>query len=255
MTVYLDFLHDLKDEVSDRLLYYFHKRAFSVTEKQNTSPVTEADLEIEQLIRNKAMQAFPTIALIGEEYEQYEPDKHATTKLIIDPIDATANFIRGVPIFATLLAFETDSIITDAMIIAPAIHATWWASETQGAFYNHEAIHVSSVAHLADACAFHGTLYGYEATGLPAGAQRLLSQTKRQRGFGDFYAPMLVAMGCGECSFDTNLACWDMAPIKLIIEEAGGTFTDFSGNPSIYHHEMLCSNSHVHDACLGYLNG
>tara|TARA_Y100000385_G_scaffold278698_1_gene327363 strand:+ start:69 stop:857 length:789 start_codon:yes stop_codon:yes gene_type:complete len=252
----LDFLKTVVELANDRLMHYFNTRSFSVSQKANTSPVTQADIEIETMIRDAAMHQFSNLTIVGEECGEEAPQEPQKTgvRLIIDPIDATANFIRGVPFFGTLLAFEENGVITDGLISAPAIGATWWASRGSGAFYNGQSMQVSGIDSVADACVFHGALYGYEAQGLPAGFQTFLARTKRQRGFGDFYAPMLVAMGSGECSVDANLQCWDMAPIQVILEEAGGQFSDFSGIPSIYSNHMVCSNGRVHEACLASLN-
>lgn len=251
----LDFLHTVVSQTNDQLMHYFNTRSFSVSQKANTSPVTQADIDIETHIRAAANQQFSGLTIVGEECDSEPPSEpqKSGVRLIIDPIDATANFIRGVPFFGTLLAFEENGIITDGLISAPAIGAMWWASRGSGAFYNGQRMQVSGIDSVADACAFHGALYGYEAQGLPAGFQTFLARTKRQRGFGDFYAPMLVAMGAGECSVDANLHCWDMAPIQVILEEAGGQFSDFSGKPSIYSHHMVCSNGHLHADCLASL--
>jgi histidinol-phosphatase len=251
----LDFLHTVVEETNDRLLHYFNTRSFSVSQKANTSPVTQADVEIETMIRKVAREQFPNLNIVGEECGSEAPSEPQKSglRLIIDPIDATANFIRGVPIFGTLLAFEENGVVTDGLISAPAIGATWWASRGSGAFYNGQRMQVSAIDSVSEACVFHGALYGYEAQGLPGGFHAFLAKTKRQRGFGDFYAPMLVAMGAGECCVDANLQCWDMAPIQVILEEAGGRFSDFSGNASVYSHHMVCSNGQVHEACLASL--
>ena len=247
------FFHNIAQEADRIARHYFQKSTLQVSEKSNTSPLSQADLEIETMIREAGAKAMPDTLIVGEEYDD-QGDSSATKKLIIDPIDGTANFIRGIPFFGLLLALEEDGVITDGFISAPALNQRWWASKGTGAFYNGESISVSPISDLADAQSFHGSLYGYEAQGLPDTIFRLLKSTKRQRGFGDFYAPMLIAMGCGEVCVDYNLQFWDIAPIKIILEEAGGKLTTLDGRDSIYEHHMVCSNGHLHQTCLEVLN-
>lgn len=247
------FFQSIVSETDRIAKHYFMKSTLKVSEKSNSSPLSEADLKIEQVIREAAAKQFPDICIVGEEYDDAGTSS-SRHKLIIDPIDGTANFIRGIPFFGTLLALEVDGEVIDGFISAPALNTHWWASKNKGAFHNHNPIQVSTIHTLSESQSFHGSLYGYEATGLPDTIFNVLKQTYRQRGFGDFYAPMLIAMGCGELCVDFNLQFWDIAPIKIILEEAGGKLTDIHGQSTIYSNHMVCSNGRVHDDVLTILN-
>ena len=196
------------------------------------TPVSAGDLAIENEIRSVVANDHPTLSIIGEEYGETIAD--STTKLIIDPIDGTKNFIRGLPFFGSLFAIEENGIITAGIVSAPALKDRWWASTNHGAFYNGSQIHVSKIDSLTQANGLHGSLFGSEACSTPEPVIQLLSDTYRQRGFGDFYPHMLVAMGCGEYAIDFKLNCWDIAPIKIIVEEAGARLqTPMEIKPSI----------------------
>ena len=168
-------------------------------------------------------------------------------RIIIDPIDGTRNFIRGIPLFATLLAIECDGEIIAGLVSNPIQREQWGAELGAGATYNGSPIHVSSVADLAASQVFHGSLYGSEAEGLPREkVLGVLSQTHRQRGMGDFYGHMLVASGAGEFSLDFGLKPWDLAPLKIIVEEAGGKVTNRDGGFSLTNGSLVCSNGVLH---------
>lgn len=253
MNTFQKFLHELANEGDLIARHYHQKRNFDVSTKSNTSPVTQADLEIEAKIRGIAQSKYPEMALVGEEYPPVETS--SGYKLIIDPLDGTSSFTRGIPFFATLLGIEYNGEIIEGLVSAPVTKDRWWASKGEGAYYNGERIYTSKIDSLAQAQAFHPGLYGYESTGCPPTWQKLLSQTKRQRGYGDYLSPMLVAMGCGEYSFDFNIQPWDMAPMMIILQEAGGQLTDLSGNKTIYSNHMICSNGAIHQTVLDILNG
>lgn len=250
---WLDFLQRLADFADEISRHYFQKLHLKVSQKTDSTPVTQADLEIEERIRKITEQTHPDIDILGEEF-QTKSTKNSSLKLIIDPIDGTQNFIRGIPFFATLLAIEEHGKIIAGVISSPIKNDRWWAGKNTGSFYNKNLIKVSKIKELTEAQAFHGSLYGYEAQTAPPTLLTLLAKTHRQRGFGDFFSHMLVAMGCGEFAVDFGLKPWDIAPIKIIIEEAGGKCTDIEGKSSIYTGSLLSSNKVLHKEIKEILN-
>ncbi len=253
MTQWIPFLTQLCDVADAIALAHFNNADLKIDLKSNMTPVSAADLAIENDIRALVKEHHPTISIVGEEYGETKGD--SPTKLIIDPIDGTKNFIRGLPFFGSLFAIETDGNVVAGMVSAPVLKQRWWAQKGEGAFYNGTQIHASNVSTLAEANGFYGSLFGSEASSTPDPVINLLKATNRQRGFGDFYPHMLVAMGCGEYAIDFKLNVWDIAPLKIIVEEAGGQCSDTRGNPSIYSGNVVSSNSILHDTVLSYING
>ncbi len=249
---WLDFLKSCADQADDIARHYFQTSRFKIQQKSNNTPVTQADLECESKIREMAQQFYPGLPIMGEEHGQCPPD--APLKLIIDPIDGTQNFIRGLPFFASLLAIEENGKIVAGTVSAPATKERWWASAGEGCFYNGTKIHVSDLSDISASVAFHSSIYGSEAKGACPGFLPVLQATKRQRGVGDYYCHMLVAMGCGEFAVDFNLNVWDMAPMKVIIEEAGGRMTNAYGEDTIYTPSIVTSNGKFHDQIVKILN-
>ena len=179
-----------------------------------------------------------------------ESKGEGATRLIVDPIDATANFARGIPIFATLLALEHDGQIVAGLVSAPALQRRWHAARGEGAFCGERRLRVSAVSKLEDAQAFHGSLAGGEAVPNTPKVTALVERTWRQRGVGDFYQHMLVAEGCGELAIDPVVAPWDVAPLGIIVEEAGGKATTVAGETDIYGGSLVSSNGILHDEAL-----
>jgi len=229
---WLKLLHALADETDKIALRYFSQCDLQVEYKKDNSPVTRADKEIEEYIRVAAKKYEPALGFYGEELGQDE----AELRLIIDPIDGTRNFVRGVPIFATLLAVEEKGRLLAGLASAPAIGYRWQAVRGQGAFLRRQnagaekQIRVSGISELGKAQAFHSSLAGNEIDAESARkVLNVLQKTERQRGYGDFYQYMLVAQGSGEIALDPELKPWDLAAPKIIVEEAGGKVTSFSG--------------------------
>ncbi|MEK9657403.1 MAG: inositol monophosphatase family protein [bacterium] len=239
------FLTRCADE-SDAMSRHYFEQALKIEEKKDKTLVTEADLAIERKIREFAADYDPELGVLGEEFGVSEGA--SSKKLIIDPIDGTVNFIRGIPIFGSLLAIEEEGEIVAAMVSNPMTKERWSAAKGAGAFFNEQPIQVSKIERLGEGQAFYGSLFGTEATGLPLDkAVALLGRTKRQRGIGDFLMHLWVAMGYGEFAFDVNLNPWDLAPLGLIVTEAGGQVTTLSGQPfSIYQPTILSSNGRFH---------
>ncbi len=232
------------------ILPYF-RSDLQVETKADQSPVTAADRAGERVIIDTLQRQFPTYGVLGEEFG--EQPGEADARWIIDPIDGTQNFIRGIPYFATLIALEEAGDITLGVVYAPAENDLLYASKGEGAFAGNERLTVSTVSELAQSMLVHGSLNLLLQAHLWEGFTRLVKATRRQRGFGDYFAHTFVCRGQAEVMLETDVKPWDLAPIKILIEEAGGRFTDFTGAPTIYTGNAIVSNGHVHDAVLELL--
>lgn len=234
------------DQADDIARHYYDKVDLSITEKEDKSVVSEGDIEIEKHIRSYIASHCPSLEIYGEEFGAC--DRHAPYKLIIDPIDGTSNFVRKIPVFGTLLGIEIDGQVIAGLVSNPIMNDRWVALRDKGATYNEEPIQVSSIQSLNNAQGFYGSLYGREARGHTDQLLKLLSKTKRQRGIGDFLMHMWVANGYGEFGIDFNLQPWDLAPLGIIVEEAGGVVTATSGASfDIYEGSILSSNGCFHN--------
>jgi histidinol-phosphatase len=248
---WLAFLDAVAGRADAIAMDFFHGRRFTVEEKPDLSPVTEADRAIEKAARDLAREQFPDLGIHGEELGLTQGG--SPTRLIIDPIDATRNFIRGIPVFASLLAIEDRGEIVAGVVSAPALRARWRAARGLGAFLNDQPIRVSRMSRLDQAQAFHGDIAGLAEPEPPPGFTALLERTQRARGFGDFYQHVLVAQGAGELSLDSGVKPWDIAPLQVIVEEAGGRATTLAGERSIYQGSLVCTNGLLHEQVLDAL--
>lgn len=238
---------DDADEIARR----HFRRAVQVDRKPDRTFVTEADTEVERRIRERLLAAFPDHGLVGEEYGTEAGD--ASVRWYIDPIDGTHNFMRGVPLFGTLLAAERDGELQVAVLSAPALDERWWAHRGGGAWARNRGqttprrMHVSDIRDLADAQVVYGGGRDIVASGRAPGFERLLDDVWRERGFGDFWGYTLVADGGAEAMVEVGLKAWDAAAPTVLIEEAGGRVTDLEGRRSIDTGSFLTSNGHLHD--------
>ncbi len=228
----------------------YYRTSFDVTLKADRSPVTEADREAEAVIVETLRRAFPDIGVLGEEHGAEGPQAR---RWIIDPIDGTRNFVRRIPIWATLVALEEEGEITVGVVYNPVTGELYSARRGGGAWLNGARLRVSDVSDLAAAYLVHAGLKFMRAAGYWAGLERLVDATDRQRGFGDYLGYTLIAEGKVELYAEADLKPWDLAPCKLLVEEAGGLFTDFEGRPTIYTGTALASNGRLHDAALALL--
>ena len=245
---WLPLLHDLADRADQISLGYFRASDLPVERKPDRSLVTKADLEVEAAVRDIVAKREPGLGVFGEEHGEQQGS--GGIRLIVDPIDATANFARGIPIYATLLGIEDQGEIVAGLVSAPALHERWHASKGHGAFAGNRRLRVSKVAALEDAQIFHSSLAGAEAVPNTKKIPALLEPSWRQRGVGDFYQHMLVAEGCGEIGLDPIVMPWDIAPLQIIVEEAGGKATTVGGERSIYKGSLITSNGLLHDTAL-----
>ena len=215
------------------------RSGLAVETKPDLTPVTEADHAVEDELRALLAQARPRDAILGEEQGT---TGSGPRRWILDPIDGTRNYARGVPVWATLVALEDAGAIRVGVVSAPALGRRWWAERGHGAFTGGERLEVSSVARVEDAV----LSFAYEH-GMPDIAGRAW----HVRGFGDFWAHMLVAEGAVDGAIDAlGLSEWDLAAVQVIVEEAGGRFSDLSGAPRIDGRGAITSNGHLHDELL-----
>ncbi len=252
-TSWLAFLLEIADRTDPIALERFRAQDLHVEEKPDRSILTEADLRVEEAARRITAERHPEIGVFGE--EQGERVGRASTRLIIDPIDATANFARGIPVFATLLGLEEAGEIVAGLVSAPALGARWTAARGAGAWSGRRRLRVSGISEVARAQIFHGSLAGNEVPRRVPGMLDLLQSSLRQRGFGDFYQHMLVAEGAGEVAIDPIMNPWDIAPLLVIVEEAGGRATTLSGERTIYGRSLVSTNARLHDRTLAILAG
>jgi histidinol-phosphatase len=237
--------------VAGEVILPYFRTALQVETKADQSPVTAADRAAERAIVEMLRREFPAYGVLGEEFGT-QPGQ-VDTRWIIDPIDGTQNFIRGIPYFGTLVGLEEAGEITVGVVYAPAEDDLLYAARGEGAFANGERLAVSTIAELAQATLLHGGLDLLLQGGYWERFTRLVQATRRQRGFGDYFAHTFVCRGQAEVMLETDVKPWDLAPLKILVEEAGGRFTDFAGVPTIYSGNAVVSNGRVHDAVLALL--
>jgi histidinol-phosphatase len=227
---------ELADAADDITMRYFQSATLSVRTKSDRTPVSEADEAVERQIRSMLAIERPDDGIVGEEFGSAT----STRNWIIDPIDATKNYVRGIPVFATLIALDDQM----GVVSAPAMQRRWWASRGDGAFCNGRAIHASRIDTIGSAYA-----------DLPYGDDTapLIRRCGRTRCFGDFWQHMLVAEGSIDIAYDPIAAWWDMAPILVIVEEAGGRFTNLAGEARADGGSGVSTNGALHDAVLAAL--
>jgi histidinol-phosphatase len=228
----------------------YYRTGFDVTLKADATPVTQADRGAEQAIREVLGGAFPECGFLGEELGAVGDQRR---RWIIDPIDGTRNFIRRIPVWATLIGLEEDGEITVGVIHNPVTGELLAARRGGGAWRDGARVRVSSVDALEEATLLHAGLRLLREAGCWDGFVRLVDVTGRQRGFGDYLGYALVAEGKAEIYVETDLKAWDLAACKVIVEEAGGRFTDFAGASTVHSGTALASNGRLHDAALALL--
>ncbi len=232
-------------------LRYF-RTDLRIEQKDDRSPVTVADRECEQCIVTMLRQAFPDYGVLGEEFGE---QSGKGPRWIVDPIDGTKSFIRGIPFFATLIALEEDGEITTGVIYAPALNDLLYAQKGDGAFDSSGPIRVSVVETLAQSMLLFGGPGVLRSGGYWPAYERLVDRSARQRSYGDYFGYTFVARGQAEAVIDADLKPWDLAALKVIVEEAGGRFTDFEGRRTIYGGNAIASNGRVHEELCAVVSG
>ena len=230
----------------------YYTGGFDVTIKPDDTPVTQADREAEQAIVAALGRAFPDWGFLGEEFGATGA---TDVRWIIDPIDGTKNFVRHIPVWATLLALEAHGEVVAGVIHNPVTGELYAARRGGGARLNGRRVAVSDVGEMWSATLLHAGLRLYRKAGVWDGLLRLVDATERQRGFGDYLGYALVAEGKAEMYIEVDLKPWDLAPCKIVVEEAGGRFTDLAGTPTIYSGNALATNGSLHDTALALLAG
>jgi histidinol-phosphatase len=236
---------------ASRLAMQYFDGTFTVERKADESPVTIADREAETLLRKTLSTAFPDDGFLGEEHGA-EPGTSGF-RWIIDPIDGTRNFVRGIPIWGTLVGLEYEKELVAGVIEAPAIGHRWHALRGNGAFHNERRVRVSDVTDLSKSTIFYTSLPWFQKADRVDQFLEFTRRSEVQRGFGDFYGHVLVAQGSGELMVEYGVHAWDVAAIKPIVEEAGGRFSAWDGSQDIERPDVLVSNGHLHDEALRIL--
>ena len=249
--------HQLADAADAITLGRFRALDLHVESKPDLTPVTDADQGAEREIRRLLASSRPADAVLGEEYDDTGTGPR---RWIIDPVDGTKNFVRGVPVWATLIALQVDGVVQAGVVSAPALGRRWWAARGLGARAGSsqadaQPLRVSRVADLADASLSFSSLTGWESAGRLGGLLELSRNTWRTRAFGDFWSHMLVAEGAVDISCEPEVSLWDLAALQVIVEEAGGRFTDLTGAARPDGGSVVCSNELLHDEALGLLAG
>jgi histidinol-phosphatase len=241
---------ELADLADGLTLARFRAADLLVETKPDLTPVTEADRAVERALRQRIAAARPGHGVVGEELGG---DGDGDARWILDPIDGTKNYVRGIPVFATLIALERDGAVALGVASAPALGRRWWALRGEGAFADGRPIRVSRVARLADAQLSFSSLGGWDERGLGDRFLALARQCWRTRAFGDFWSHVLVAEGAADVAVEPEVALWDLAALQVIVEEAGGRFTDLAGAARPDGGSAVSTNGLLHPPVLAAL--
>jgi histidinol-phosphatase len=244
--------HVLADDADSITMDRFKAQDLHVVTKPDLTPVTDADESVEQALRRSLSRARPRDAILGEEGG---PAGWGPRRWVIDPIDGTANFVRGVPVWATLIGLMVGEDVVAGVVSAPALGRRWWAARGDGAWTGrslHAATRcrVSDVGTLPDASLSYSSLTSWAETGRIDAFLELARRCWRTRAYGDFWSHMLVAEGAVDLAVEPGLKLHDMAALTVIVAEAGGRFTDLSGVDGPSGGSAVSSNGHLHSAAL-----
>ncbi|OUZ11223.1 histidinol phosphatase [Aeromicrobium sp. PE09-221] len=261
-TPYLDDLrlaHVLADSADNLSMDRFGAVDLSVSTKPDLTYVTESDQAVEAAIRRTLASARSRDIVLGEEEGETEGTASSSERRwIVDPIDGTSNFVRGVPVWATLIALEEAGEIVVGCVSAPALGRRWWASKSGGAhtgksLLSSRQIEVSQVGELGNSSISYSSLGGWAEIGKQAEFLELLSRAWRTRAYGDFWSYMLLAEGAVDVAAEPELNLWDMAALDVIVREAGGSFTGLDGQPGPWGGNALATNGRLHDASMAFV--
>lgn len=256
----LAFALTLADRADAISLSRYHALDLEITTKPDNSPVTDADKAVERAIIDAIAAQYPTDGVVGEEFgTSGSKDRY----WVIDPIDGTKNFLRGVPTWATLIALVENEQVVTSVVSCPALYRRWYATAGGGAFVLEGVIKgasnspartlaVSKVSAIKDASIAYSDFQGWGARRQPF--EKLLDSAWRTRGLGDFWSHMLVAEGAVDVAIEPSLALWDMAALDLIVREAGGRFTSLDGVDGPFGPNAISTNGALHSAILEAIN-
>jgi histidinol-phosphatase len=241
----LRFAHELADLADAITLARFCASDLRVDTKPDLTPVSEADRAAEEAIRAHVAASHRGEGVLGEELG----DDGGDAKWIVDPIDGTTSYVRGVPVFATLLALQRDGEVVLGLVSAPALRRRWWALRGAGAFADGERIRVSGIARVEE-CAVSTT----SARRMPEGWRTIVQRAWSNRGLGDFWQHCLVAEGAVDVACDSMVQVWDYAPVSILVEEAGGRCTTYEGEAPRAGASFVATNGVLHDEVVALLS-
>lgn len=250
--------HLLADDADSISLDRFKAVDLHVMSKPDLTPVTDADQAVESAIRAKLGRVRSRDAVLGEEEGVTPGQGTGGRRWIVDPIDGTKNFVRGVPVWATLIGLEVDGEIVAGVVSAPALQRRWWAAKGQGAWTGRSLLKASrctasAVRDLGDASLSYSSLSGWDERGRLDDFLALSRRVWRTRAYGDFWSYMLVAEGAVDLAAEPELEVYDMAALDVIVREAGGSFTGLDGADGPWSGNAIASNGHLHEPALGFL--
>jgi histidinol-phosphatase len=251
----LRFAHVLADAADDITARRFRALDLHVEAKPDLTPVTDADKAAEEILRNVLRRSRPRDAVLGEEFGRQGAGPRCW---VIDPIDGTKNYVRGVPVWATLIGLMDGNQVVMGMVSAPILARRWWAATGTGAWTGRSLTkatrcRVSDVSRIEDASFSYSEVGDWADKGLLPGFLRLTQSAWRTRAYGDFWSHVLVAEGAVDCSAEPEVSLWDLVALQIIVEEAGGVFTDLAGNATPDGGSVVCTNGRLHDDVLSYL--
>jgi len=245
--------HVIADSVDSLTMSRFKAIDLKVDTKPDLTPVTDADRDAEEAIRSHLARARPRDAVLGEEFGS---SGHGARRWVIDPIDGTKSFVRGVPVWATLISLMDEGRPVVGLVSAPALGRRWWAAEAMGAYTGKSLaaatrLRVSGVGELADASLSYSSLGGWRDRGQLDQMLELHDAVWRTRAYGDFWSYCLLAEGAVDIACEPELNLYDMAALVPIVTEAGGRFTSLEGEEGCFGGNALATNGKLHEAALG----
>lgn len=240
----LRFAHELADVADEITLDRFRSSDLRVETKADLTPVSEADRNAEEAIRAHIGRSGRGEGVLGEEFG----DDGGDAKWIVDPIDGTVSYVRGVPVFATLLALEREGEVVLGLVSAAALGRRWWALRGGGAFVDGAPIRVSGISQIEE-CSISTT----SARRMPAGWSTIVQRAWSNRGLGDFWQHCLLAEGALDVACDSVMQVWDYAPVQIVVEEAGGRCTTFEGGTPAPDRSFVATNGALHDEVVALL--
>ena len=247
--------HVLADDADSLSTSRFRALDLHVVTKPDLTPVTDADKSVEEGIRRTLSRARPRDAVLGEEQGS---TGHSQRRWIVDPIDGTKNYVRGVPVWATLIALMVEDEVVVGVVSAPMLQRRWWAAQGGGAWSGRSLLraaecHVSDVARLDDASLSYSSIEEWDDSDRLDAFLALSRRCWRTRAYGDFWSYMLLAEGAVDLAAEPDLQLYDMAALDVIVREAGGTFGSLDGTSGPLGGNALASNGRLHDQALAYL--
>jgi histidinol-phosphatase len=247
--------HVMADDSDSLTMSRFTALDLHVESKPDLSPVTDADRSVEEAIRRTLGRARPRDAILGEEHGS---SGWGPRRWIIDPIDGTKNFVRGVPVWATLIGLMVEDEVVVGVVSAPALGRRWWAARGDGAWtgrsiMNSHRCQVSDVSALDDASLSYSSFGSWEQVGRLEDLLSLGRRCWRTRAYGDFWSHMMVAEGSVDIAVEPDLEVYDMAALAVIVEESGGRFTSLAGQPGPHGGDALTTNGKLHDQALAFV--